>query len=95
VSEIAARIGISDVGLAKACRRVDIPLPSRGYWARVSSGQPIARDPLPPSPAGLPEVIRITGIRTAPTSSKVASVANSNTTDRAVAQNRHGEKAAA
>jgi len=25
VSEVASRIGISDVGLAKACRRADIP----------------------------------------------------------------------
>jgi hypothetical protein len=30
VSEIATRMGISDVGLAKACRRADIPLPGRG-----------------------------------------------------------------
>jgi hypothetical protein len=40
VSEIA-RMGISDVGLAKACRRADIPLPPRGYWGRVGAGQRI------------------------------------------------------
>lgn len=66
VSEIAVRIGISDVGLAKACRRAAIPLPSRGYWSKVSAGQPSDQDPLPPSPAGLPELIRITGTRTPP-----------------------------
>jgi hypothetical protein len=31
VSEIAGRMGISDVGLAKACRRAGNPLPPRGY----------------------------------------------------------------
>jgi Phage integrase family len=40
ITIIAARIGISDVGLAKACHRSQIPLPPRGYWARVSAGQP-------------------------------------------------------
>jgi hypothetical protein len=63
VSEIAARMGISDVGLAKACRRVDIPLPSRGYWARIGAGQRIVQAALPPIPIGLSEVIRITGTR--------------------------------
>jgi hypothetical protein len=94
VSEVAARIGISDVGLAKACRRADIPLPSRGYWARVSAGQPIGRDPLPPTLAGLSEVIRVTGTRTAPSNSKVASIRDSQATDRSD-RDRQEEKAAA
>jgi hypothetical protein len=67
VSEIASRMGISDVGLAKACRRADIPLPGRGYWARVGAGHTVGTDPLPPAPAGLPEFIRITGLRPPPT----------------------------
>jgi hypothetical protein len=67
VSEIASRMGISDVGLAKACRRADIPLPGRGCWAKVSAGRNVGADPLPPSPAGLPEFIRITGFRPPPT----------------------------
>ncbi len=32
--KLAAEIGVSDVGLAKACRRAEIPLPGRGYWAK-------------------------------------------------------------
>ena len=63
VSEIAARMGISDVGLAKACRRADIPLPPRGYWARVGAGQRIVQAGLPSIPMGVSEVIRITGTR--------------------------------
>jgi hypothetical protein len=34
--KLAADIGVSDVGLAKACWRADIPLPGRGYWAKSS-----------------------------------------------------------
>jgi integrase len=59
VSEVAARLGISDVGLAKACRRAAIPLPPRGYWARVASGQQVIRAPLPTSPAEFPKLIRV------------------------------------
>ena len=31
---LAQRFGLSDVGLAKTCRRFRIPVPSRGYWLR-------------------------------------------------------------
>ena len=39
VIHIAEELGLSDVGLAKACRRHDIPLPPVGYWAKVAAGQ--------------------------------------------------------
>ena len=29
---VAGRLGISDVGLAKICRKFHIPRPWRGYW---------------------------------------------------------------
>lgn len=48
VSVVAPRYGLSDVGLAKICRSLDIPLPSRGYWAKVKAGKAIHRAPLPP-----------------------------------------------
>jgi hypothetical protein len=35
------------VGLAKICKRNKIPRPPRGYWARVQSGQRVAKTPLP------------------------------------------------
>jgi hypothetical protein len=67
VSEIASRMGISDVGLAKACRRADVPVPGRGYWARVTAGHSVGIDPLPAAPPGIPELIRITGLQRRPT----------------------------
>ena len=35
VVEVAARFGVSDVGLSKICRRAMIPIPNRGHWARL------------------------------------------------------------
>ncbi len=63
VVEIARRLGVSDVALAKLCRRAVIPIPARGYWARVESGQQVARPPLPPAPLGMPELLRIRGMQ--------------------------------
>lgn len=37
--ELAKDFGISDVAMAKRCRRLGIPIPGRGYWARVDAGQ--------------------------------------------------------
>lgn len=47
VSVVAARYGLSDVGLAKICRAWAIPLPSRGYWAKVNAGRIMRQIPLP------------------------------------------------
>jgi hypothetical protein len=48
VRDVAKEFGISDVALAKRCRALNIPLPGRGYWARVAAGQKPKRPPLPP-----------------------------------------------
>lgn len=45
--ELAKDFGISDVGLAKRCRRLGIPVPGRGYWTRVDAGQQPYRPKLP------------------------------------------------
>lgn len=45
---LAKKYGISDVGLAKTCRKLFIPLPGRGYWARKEAGQKVERLALPP-----------------------------------------------
>lgn len=44
---VAPRYGLSDVGLAKICRSLAIPIPSRGYWAKVKAGRIMRRVPLP------------------------------------------------
>jgi hypothetical protein len=47
VSRLAPKYNLSDVGFAKLCRRSNIPLPPRGYWAKLEAGQKIQRTPLP------------------------------------------------
>ena len=37
LQKAAARVGLSDVGLAKLCDRHSIPRPPQGYWARAAS----------------------------------------------------------
>jgi hypothetical protein len=44
--KLAAELGISDVGLAKTCRRMGIPRPPRGYWARIEAGEKLRREAL-------------------------------------------------
>jgi integrase len=66
VMEVAERLGVSDVALAKLCRRAAIPTPPRGYWQRIETGQQLPVAPLPPAPEGLPELLRIRGTKSAP-----------------------------
>lgn len=47
MTHVAADLGISDVAVAKRCRQVHVPVPPRGYWARVAGGQTPAKPPLP------------------------------------------------
>ncbi|HEN8798343.1 TPA: hypothetical protein U8251_000893 [Pseudomonas putida] len=44
---LAKEIGVSDVGLSKACRKAGILLPARGHWAKPESKRP--RRPKPPA----------------------------------------------
>jgi hypothetical protein len=47
MSDLAKEFHMSDVGLAKRCRAVDVPIPYRGYWARRAAGQEPTKLPLP------------------------------------------------
>ncbi|MCE9528180.1 MAG: hypothetical protein K8R36_19230 [Planctomycetales bacterium] len=47
MSRLAATFGLSDVGLAKICRKHNVPRPPRGYWAKKEFGQSPAQTPLP------------------------------------------------
>jgi hypothetical protein len=50
--QLAKSYGISDRGLAKICERLNVPVPSRGYWRRKETGQKVSQDPLPPLEEG-------------------------------------------
>jgi len=44
--KIAEKYSISDVRVGKACRKLRIPLPGRGYWAKRKAGKPVGQPPL-------------------------------------------------
>ncbi len=52
VTVVAPRYGLSDVDLVKICKKLGIPVPPRGYWAKVKAGRPTRKVPLPALPAG-------------------------------------------
>jgi hypothetical protein len=47
--QVAAELGISDVALAKRCKKLNVPKPSLGYWAKVAAGRKPEKTPLPPT----------------------------------------------
>lgn len=55
--KLAKEFGVSGPGLAKACRKHGIPVPERGYWARVATGKRVAKRPLLPRGLGMPSVV--------------------------------------
>jgi len=57
---LAARYGITGTGLAKICRKLNIPVPSRGYGQRKQVGRPDPQPPLPPGAQGTPATVIIT-----------------------------------
>jgi hypothetical protein len=45
--KLAEKYGCSAVMLGKICRKLQIPVPGRGYWAKKQFGKPVKRKPLP------------------------------------------------
>ena len=58
VANLAAEWGLSGPGLKKVCRRLKIPVPPRGYWAKLKAGHRLKRVQLPTLEAASdPEII--------------------------------------
>lgn len=47
MTKVAPTLGLSDVGLAKVCRKYEIPRPPVGYWAKLAHGREVERVELP------------------------------------------------
>jgi hypothetical protein len=48
LTKLAKQYDVSDVALAKACRKLSTPLPGRGYWAKKDANRLVGpRPPLP------------------------------------------------
>lgn len=61
IKSVAERYGVSDVAFAKMCKRNEIPIPFRGYWAKIQAGKKAPNTPLPLRALGMPEIIELGG----------------------------------
>lgn len=60
---LAGQFELSDVGLAKACKKANIPRPPRGYWAKLAAGKKVIQTPLPPRGPGMSDELEVGGSR--------------------------------
>src|SRR3569833_3165076 len=58
---LARRFNISDVALKKTCARFDIPVPARGYWAKLQAGKSTTKVALPARAAGMNNEVVVGG----------------------------------
>jgi hypothetical protein len=57
--QLAKEFQLSDSGLAKICRKLNIPRPGRGYWMKKQAGRKVNPTPLPPAKPGAPTQHRV------------------------------------
>jgi hypothetical protein len=60
-TRLAKEWGFSDTWLKKECRRLKVPMPPRGYWAKRKAGKPVSRPRRPRLPRGEAEEIVVWG----------------------------------
>lgn len=56
---LSKKLGLSDRGLAKICAAANVPVPARGYWAKLQAGHKVTPVPLPPRSLGQSERVHI------------------------------------
>lgn len=49
MQKLAKEYGVSDVALSKTCRKLLVPVPGRGFWAKKEAGVPLPKKPRLPS----------------------------------------------
>lgn len=47
LTKLGKKYGVSDNGLRKICKAMDIPLPKAGHWAKIAAGHRVPKTPLP------------------------------------------------
>jgi len=60
VVDVAVQYGVSDVAIHKVCKSLNVPVPPRGYWARLRAGEKLKKPSLPATDG----IIEKTGART-------------------------------
>jgi hypothetical protein len=57
--DLTIRLGISGPTLKNTCFKFDIPVPPRGYWAKLQAGKPTAKAVLPARAPGMSDEIHL------------------------------------
>jgi hypothetical protein len=47
MQRLSKQIGISDIAIAKHCRKLGVPVPERGYWNKLRAGKRVSKRELP------------------------------------------------
>lgn len=47
LSKLAKKYNLSDNGLRKVCKKLDIPLPKNGYWQKIQFNKKVIKEKLP------------------------------------------------
>lgn len=55
ISKIGPSLGVSGTAISKICRKLDVPRPPRGYWARLAHGYSVDKPVLPEACSETPE----------------------------------------
>jgi len=56
MSRLAKKYKISDNGLRKICKRINIPIPAMGHWQRIQYGKQVIVSKLPTKYEGKDEI---------------------------------------
>lgn len=69
LTHLSKKFGLSDQGLAKLCKREQIPRPAQGYWNKLAAGKPTGTKPALPVDARCADavVFRIAAASRSPT----------------------------
>ena len=59
ITKVAANFQVSGTAIAKICRKLDVPKPSRGHWARLKHGYQSSKQPLPKATGNTPTVYEL------------------------------------
>jgi len=55
IAKVGPKLGVSDTAVAKVCRKLNVPRPPRGYWARLEHGYRVHKPPLPKATKNTPD----------------------------------------
>jgi hypothetical protein len=71
MQRLAKQIGISDVAIAKHCRKLGVPVPERGYWNKLQARKPVTKTALPERDLVTINLVTISGTLTPELKSRI------------------------